>query len=236
LGNRHASKGSGIVLKTPCIIINLKTYQQGYGKKGLELIKGLEKASAGHKGQVAVAAATVDIKYFSEKGSLPVFSQHIDPVGFGAFTGHVLPEAVKEAGAVGTLINHSERRLTIADIGAAVARCREVGLISCVCTNNVDTSAAVAALGPDFLAVEPPELIGGNISVSSARPEIISGSVERVRTINEKVKVLCGAGVKTGKDVAKAIELGSSGVLLASGVVTAKDVMAVMKDLLAGLE
>ncbi len=226
---------SGPMLKTPCIIVNLKTYQQGFGKKGLELLKSLEKASVGYKGQVAVAAATVDIKLFSEKCSLPVFAQHIDPVGFGAFTGHVLPEAVKEAGAAGTLINHAERRLTIADIGAAVSRCREVGLISCVCTNNVDTSAAVAALGPDFLAVEPPELIGGTVSVSSAKPEIISGSVERVRKVNDKVRVLCGAGVKNGKDVSKAIELGSSGVLLASGVVTAKDVQAVMKDLLAGL-
>lgn len=226
----------GPMLKTPCIIVNLKTYQQGFGKKGLELIKNLEKASTGFKGQVAVAAATVDIKFFSEKSSLPVFAQHIDPVGFGAFTGHVLPEAVKEAGAIGTLINHAERRLTIADIGAAVSRCREVGLTSCVCTNNVDTSAAVAALGPDFLAVEPPELIGGTVSVSTAKPEIISGSVERVRKVNDKVKVLCGAGVKNGKDVSKAIELGSSGVLLASGVVTAKDVQAVMKDLLSGLQ
>jgi len=224
------------VLKTPCIIVNLKTYQQGFGKKGLELIKDLEKASSGYKGQVAVAAATVDIKFFSERGSLPVFAQHIDPVGYGAFTGHVLPEAIKEAGAVGTLINHSERRLTIADIGAAVSRCREVGLISCVCTNNVDTSAAVAALGPDFLAVEPPELIGGNVSVSSAKPEIVSMSVSRVRKVNDKVKVLCGAGVKNGNDVRKSIDLGTSGVLLASGVVTAKDVLAVMKDLLAGLD
>jgi triosephosphate isomerase (TIM) len=224
------------MLKTPCIIVNLKTYQQGFGKKGLELLKALEKASTGYQGQVAVAAATVDIKLFSEKSALPVFAQHIDPVGFGAFTGHVLPEAVKEAGATGTLINHAERRLTIADIGAAVSRCREVGLISCVCTNNVDTSAAVAALGPDFLAVEPPELIGGNVSVSSAKPEIISGSVQRVRKVNDKVKVLCGAGVKNGKDVSKALELGSAGVLLASGVVTAKDVGAVMKDLLLGLQ
>jgi triosephosphate isomerase len=93
----------------------------------------------------------------------------------------------------------------------------------------------VAALGPDFLAVEPPELIGGNISVSTAKPEIVSGSVQRVHKVNDKVKVLCGAGVKSGKDVAKSLELGAEGVLLASWVVTAKDVVAVMKDLLAGL-
>jgi len=230
------SLGSGPVLRVPCIIVNFKVYQQGYGKTGLKLLKDLERASKGHEGQVAAAVAAIDIRHFADGSALPIFSQHIDPIGFGAHTGHVLPEAVKEAGAVGTLINHSERRLTIADIGAAVSRCREVGLLSCVCTNNVDTSAAVAALGPDYLAVEPPELIGGTVSVSSARPEVVSGSVVRVRKVNDKVKVLCGAGVKSGKDVAKAIELGSSGVLLASGVVTAKDVAAVMRDLLAGLK
>lgn len=223
------------MLRIPVIIINLKTYKEGYGKRGLELLKGIERASASHKGQVAVAAGPADIALFSQGCSLPVLSQHIDPVGHGAYTGHVLPEAVKEAGAVGTLINHSERRLTLADIEASIARAKEVGLLTCVCTNNIDTSAAVAALDPDYLAVEPPELIGGDISVSSARPEVISGSVEKVHRINKDVKVLCGAGVKNGDDVRKAIELGSAGVLLASGVVKAKDVSKVMKDLLAGL-
>lgn len=223
------------MLRLPVIIINLKTYKEGYGKRGLELLKGIEKVSASHKGQVAVAAGPADIALFSQGCSLPVLSQHIDPVGHGAYTGHVLPEAVKEAGAVGTLINHSERRLTLADIEASIARAKEVGLLTCVCTNNIDTSAAVAALDPDYLAVEPPELIGGDISVSSARPEVISGSVEKVHRINKDVKVLCGAGVKNGDDVRKAIELGSAGVLLASGVVKAKDVVKVMKDLLAGL-
>jgi triosephosphate isomerase len=224
------------VLRTPAIIINFKTYEQGFGKKGLELLRAIEKASGSHKGHVAAAVGPADIKHYVELTSIPIFSQHIDPVGFGAFTGHVVPEAVKEAGAIGTLVNHSERRLTIAEIEAAVSRCRSIGLLTCVCTNNIDTSAAVAALGPDYLAVEPPELIGGDISVSTARPEVISGSVEKVHAISKDVKVLCGAGVKNGTDVKKAIELGSEGVLLASGVVKAKDISGVMKDLLSGLD
>jgi triosephosphate isomerase len=184
---------------------------------------------------VAAAVGVADIRFFAENSSIPIFAQHIDPVGHGAHTGHVLPESVKEAGAIGTLINHSERRLTIADIEAANSRARAVGLLTCVCTNNIETSAAIASLGPDYLAVEPPELIGGDISVSKAKPEIVSGSVEKVKAINPFVLVLCGAGVKNGEDVKKAIELGSSGVLLASGVVKAKDVGAVMRDLLSGL-
>ena len=81
---------------------------------------------------------------------------------------------------------------------------------------------------------EEPELIGGDISVTSADPEIVSGTVEAVRKINKSAKILCGAGVKNGKDVAKAIELGAEGVLLASGVVKAKDTISVLKDLASG--
>ena len=85
------------------------------------------------------------------------------------------------------------------------------------------------------MCIEPPELIGGDISVTTANPGIVSNSVEAVKSINDKVKILCGAGVKNGKDVAKAIELGADGVLLASGVVKAKDKEGVIRDLASGL-
>ncbi len=144
-------------------------------------------------------------------------------------------EAVKEAGAVGTLINHSEHRLRLADIDDCVKRAKEAGLITCVCTNNLSTSKAASLLSPDFVAVEPPELIGGDISVSKAQPELVKGTVDAVKSVSPNVKVLCGAGVKNGEDVKKALELGSEGVLLASGVVKAKDVEAAMRDLISGL-
>jgi triosephosphate isomerase len=47
------------------------------------------------------------------------------------------------------------------------------------------------------------------------------------------VPVLCGAGVKTGKDVRRALELGAKGVLLASGVVKAKDPRKALQDLVS---
>ena len=56
-----------------------------------------------------------------------------------------------------------------------------------------------------------------------------------VRKVDPNVKVLCGAGVKTGKDIRKALELGAHGVLLASGVVKAKDKRATLMDLVGGL-
>jgi triosephosphate isomerase len=168
--------------------------------------------------------------------SIPVWAEHIDPIKPGSHTGWTLPEAVKDAGAVGTLINHSEHRLTLAEIDACLTRSKETGLDNIVCTNNVATSKAAAAFNPQFVAVEPPELIGGDISVTTADPDIVSGSVEAVKSINDNVMVLCGAGVKNGKDVSKALELGSAGVLLASGIVKASYKKSVIQDLASGIK
>ncbi|MCK4474776.1 triose-phosphate isomerase, partial [Candidatus Bathyarchaeota archaeon] len=151
------------------------------------------------------------------------FAQHIDPVQPGSHTGHVLAESVKEAGAIGTLINHSERQLKLSDIDRVIKKTRESGLLSVVCANNPSISAAVATLKPDIIAVEPPELIGTGISVSKAKPKVVTDTVRLVREVNPKVTILCGAGITSGEDVAAALRLGTRGVLVASGIVKAKD-------------
>ncbi|UCE39632.1 MAG: triose-phosphate isomerase [Thermoplasmata archaeon] len=223
------------MIATPIIIVNYKTYEKGYGKNALELTRMLQKVAEDTKANVGIAVCPTDIAVIAKECTLPVFSQHIDPIGFGSHTGYILPEAVKEAGAVGTLINHSEHRLRLADIEECVRRAKEVGLVTCVCTNNLETSRAASVLSPDFVAVEPPELIGGDISVSKAQPELVSKTVDAVKAVSPNVKVLCGAGVKNGEDVKKALELGSEGILLASGIVKAKDVEAATRDLISGL-
>jgi len=86
-----------------------------------------------------------------------------------------------------------------------------------------------------MIAVEPPELIGGDISVTSADPTIVSNTVSLVNSVNPQVVTLCGAGVKNGQDVSTAIELGTSGVLLASGVTKAEDPLSVLRDLVSSL-
>ena len=184
---------------------------------------------------MAIAVQATDIGLCANEVSIPVFAEHIDPIKPGSHTGWTLPEAVKSAGAVGTLINHSEHRLILADVDVCISRAKELNLDHIVCSNNVATSKAIAAFSPNFVAVEPPELIGGDISVTTANPEIVRDSVEAVKVINKNVKVLCGAGVKNGKDVAKSIELGADGVLLASGIVKAKNQEQVIRDLVSGL-
>lgn len=210
-------------VRTPIVLVNFKTYAEGTGKNALKLAKTCERVSLETDVCVGAAPQFVDIASIADMVKVPVFAQHIDPVSAGSFTGHVLPESVKEAGAVGTLINHSERRLKLADIDAVITRARENGLLSVVCSNNDVVSAAAAALKPDMIAVEPPELIGTGIPVSKARPEVVSGTVSLVKKVNRDVIVLCGAGISKGEDMAAALRLGTEGVLVASGIVKAKD-------------
>jgi len=184
---------------------------------------------------IAVAVQAADIKAVADAVSIPVLAQHIDAVGFGSNTGHILPEAVKEAGAVGTLLNHSEHQLHIKMIAGGIDRARQVGLKTIVCANTADKAAEVAELDPDMVAVEPPELIGGDISVSTAKPEIIKNTVEKVEQVAD-IPVLCGAGVKTGDDIKKSIELGAKGVLLASGITKAEEPKKVLLDMAKSLE
>jgi triosephosphate isomerase len=217
-------------ISTPIIVVNFKTYAEATGRKALDLAKKCERTSLETEICVGVAPQFVDIPVIAKAVSIPVFAQHIDPIKPGSSTGHILPEAVKEAGAVGTLINHSERRLRLADIDAAVTRAREVGLTSLVCTNNSPVSAAAAALKPDMIAVEPPDLIGTGIPVSKAKPEVVSGTVELVKKVNPDVIVLCGAGITSGEDVAAALRLGTEGVLVASGVVKAQNPYKVLLE------
>ncbi len=217
-------------LQVPIIIVNYKTYAEATGKKAVKLSKIAEKVRLESGVNVGVAPQFTDITSIADAVSIPVFAQHIDPITPGSFTGHILLESVKEAGAVGTLINHSERRLKLFEIDAIVTKTRESGLVSVVCTNNAGVSAAAAALKPDMIAVEPPELIGTGIPVSKAKPEVVSGTVELVKRINPKVVTLCGAGITTGEDVAAALKLGTKGVLVASGVVKAKDPRKVLME------
>jgi len=223
------------MLSTPTIVLNVKTYTEAVGDHAVHIAQLMDKLASETGASLSICVQATDIWRVQQAVSLPVFAEHFDAIQPGSHTGWTLPEAVQAAGAVGTLINHSEHRLTLADIETCIKKSKELSLDHIVCTNTVSTSKAAACFSPHFIAIEPPELIGGDISVTTADPGIVSGSVDAVHNIDNQIKVLCGAGVKNGKDVAKSIELGADGVLLASGVVKAKDKEAVLRDLIAGL-
>ena len=220
---------------SPIIIVNLKAYEQGYGANGFDLCKIMEEISIEHNVNLAAAVSAIDLVDFSDNLKIPIFAQHVDGVNYGSHTGSILPEAVRYSGAVGTLVNHAECQMSWDEIEKTINRCKDIGLSTVLCTADLKSSEKGAHLNPDMIAVEPPELIGGDISVSTAKPEIISDTVKIVKKINSNISVLCGAGVKNQEDVSKAISLGSEGILLASGVVKSSEPRKVLIDLIQGL-
>lgn len=219
------------MLKTPLVVVNFKTYRQGVGSSGIKLLKVMEELHESYSGHLAAAVTSFDLGRYTSTVELPVLTQHGDHVGYGSHTGAQLLELAKEYGAVGTLLNHSECRMLLFDLAQSVEKARELGLITVVCSGDVPSTRAAAALNPDFVAVEPPELISGDVSVSKARPELIRDAAEAVSRISESI-LLCGAGVKDGTDMKKALELGAKGVLLASGVVKTNNPKDVLQDII----
>ena len=217
-------------MKKPIIIINYKTYLESSGDRAREITWAAREVMRETGIRIIVCPQTPEL--FHHKGyDIEIFSQHIDPIEPGSHTGHILPESLKFCGVTGSLINHSEDRMPADKIKKCVELCRKHGLISVVCAESVEKVKEVSAFKPDFVAIEPPELIGSGIPVSKADPEIVRRSVDAVSDPN--VKVLCGAGISKGEDVVAAMDLGTHGVLLASGVVKAKDPGAALRGLVS---
>ena len=222
-------------MDTPIVILNYKTYLESSGLNALNLAKDLESASIESGITMVAVPQAIDIYRISEETSIPIFAQHLDSITPGGHTGSNLIDGFVEAGISGTLINHSEMRLKLADIDSIVKKCSEFNIESCVCTNNIETSKAAALLNPTAVAVEPPELIGTGIPVSQAQPEIVEDTVREVKALNKDVKVLCGAGITTGDDMKAAMDLGADGVLLASGIIKAESPKEAILDLVSKL-
>jgi triosephosphate isomerase len=215
-------------MQKPIIILNYKTYLESSGDKGRQLTWAARDLMKETGIRIIVCPQTPEL--FHHKGyDVEVFAQHVDPIEPGSHTGHVLPQSLQFCGVTGSLINHSEDRRPVEEIKKCVEVLRRLGMTSVVCAESIEKVKEVSQFKPDFVAIEPPELIGSGIPVSKADPGIVRNSVAAVTDPN--VKVLCGAGISKGEDVKAALELGTVGVLLASGVVKAKDPKAALRDL-----
>lgn len=229
-------------IKLPTIMINFKTYNEASGKDAIALAKICKEVNAKlqkekKNASVSICPQASDIYACSQNtnNNVPVLAQHVNTELPGGHTGKITIKSLKENGAIGSLINHSENRIPFEQIAQTIALLQEAKMTAIVCVKNVSEAKKIAKLNPDAIAIEPPKLIGGDISVTSADPNIIIKSVEAVHKINSEIPVLCGAGVKNKKDVAKAIELGAAGVLIASGVTKAKNKKKAVEDLCKGV-
>jgi len=220
-------------MPSPFILVNLKTFKEGMGNRAHMIANAAQLVAHESGVTIGIAPSYIDLHPISHHFAIPVYAQHVDGYEPGAHTGHITADALKTAGAAGSLINHSERRLSLADIETSIRVLQAQKLIAVVCSNNEATSAGAAALAPEYVAIEPPELIGSGVSVSKANPEIIRRSVAAVHAVNPKVKVLTGAGIQSGDCVKIAVDLGTDGVLLASSVVKAQEPATVLRDLVS---
>jgi triosephosphate isomerase len=222
-------------MPSPFILVKVKTFREGMGNRAHMIANAAQLVARESGATIGIAPSYIDLHPICHHFAIPVYAQHVDGYEPGAHTGHITADAIKLAGAAGSLVNHSERRLTLADIEASVRALQAQKLTVVVCSNNEATSAAAAALAPEYVAIEPPELIGSGVSVSKANPDIIRKSVAAVHAVNAKVRVLTGAGIQSGECVKIAVDLGTDGVLLASSVVKAKEPAGVLRDLVSKL-
>ena len=218
------------MLKTPLFITNFKNYEQATGQNAVKLAKIHQKVAEDTGASIGVAVNPIDLYRVKQAVNIPVFAQHVDPIDYGSFTGHTLPQALKKAGAIGSLLNHSERRLDRDTLTNALACAQKSSLVRILCAESPEEAEELIQLDPDFLAFEPPELIGSSSkSVSSEEPD----SIKKVVASSAGVPILVGAGVNCADDIKVALELGAQGFLVASAIVKSRNPEKSLRELIA---
>ncbi len=221
-------------LRPPLFEIGLKGYL--YGAGAVRLAREIDRLAGDLDVGVVFDPQAVDIAAVArETRHLLVFAQHLDPVTSGRGVGRMLPEAVREAGAVGAMLNHSERPMTLGDIGRSIERAREVGLATLVYADSPAQAAAVAMLGPDIVLAEPPELIATSRSAATEMRAFVERAVELVARVDPGIIVMCGAGVQTADDVTAMMGLGVGGTGSSSGILRSPDPVARATEMITAM-
>jgi triosephosphate isomerase len=203
----------------PVLVVNFKNYRQSLSEEGLQLSRSIQAAAIESKASVVLAPPPVMLSTFLAETSLPVFSQHVDPLAAENSTGFVTPSSLAVLGCAGSLVNHSEHRVPLEQVGDSVSKLRSSSLLSLVCARDPDEASTLAAFRPDFIAFEPPGLIGSGRAVSKVSPDLVAESVKAIVKASPRTVPLCGAGIVDGSDVRAALALGARGALVSSGIV-----------------
>jgi triosephosphate isomerase len=204
---------------TRLFLINFKNYTEISADRTVSLALAAQKAAKTLNVEIVVAPPQPSIAIVKQNVDIPVFCQHIDDAKAGQSTGFFIPEMAKSYGAAGSIINHSEHRLSYVVISNLVQRLKQLSMTSVVCAQTPKEVAELAKLNPDFIAIEPPELIGSGKAVSKESPKIIQDSIKSAAQSSKYTKLICGAGIVDQSDVTAALQLGVEGILVASGIV-----------------
>lgn len=200
----------------PIIFLNFKTYQNSTGENALKLAKIVDAMNC-DKAIVCLQAADI-YRVASHLPKLRIFAQHAEPLSYGSNTGHTILEALKQAGATGTMLSHSENRMDLDSVQAVIGIAGSLKMETLVCVKDMKEAEAVDKLKPTYIAYEDPLLIGTGKSVTEYTPYNVSAFCKSVKNSIP----LVGAGISKGEDVRKALSLGANGVLLASAFVNSK--------------
>ncbi len=221
----------------PILILNFKNYLEVAGLASIELAKAAQQVSKSLDGRLKIVACPPQpaLSLVKENVDIPVFAQHVDDAKEGSTTGYFIPEIAKSFGAQGSLINHSEHRIERPEtIQNLVDNLRKLQMVSVVCARSAAEVADIARFKPDYIAIEPPELIGSGKAVSKEDPAIVTDSIESAAKVSQEVRVICGAGITDAADVRSALKLGAKGILVASGVIKATSWVDKISELASG--
>lgn len=218
-------------IRPPFFEIGPKAYL--YGDDMLRLALAIDAAAERYDVDVIVTPQYTDIRLLTgHTRRIHVYAQHMDYLPVGRGLGSVLPEAVKAAGAVGVMLNHAEKKLTLDEIEKTIARADKVGLATIVCADTLEEIEAIARMSPNLIVAEPTALIGTGVTSDS---DYVTATIEAVRRINSEIMVLQGAGIKDGSDVYNVIAAGAQATGSTSGIIKAADPAAMANEMLSAL-
>ena len=204
-----------------------------WGDAMLKLAKVIDATAYKYYVDVIATPQYTDINLLADNTErIFVFAQHMDPLPVGRGLGSVLPEAVKAAGAVGVMLNHAEKPISMDVLAETIRRADEVELGTIVCANTVEDVKAIAKMGPNLIVAEPTDLIGTG---QTSDANYVIETIKTVQEINPDIMVLQGAGISNGKDVYNTIKLGAQATGSTSGIIKAADPYAMVEEMLYNL-
>jgi len=215
------------------IYINFKTYPAGTGPQAVEMAEMIRRVSLVVGIPVTPVVQAFSAYQVSQVNQDWAWGQHADAIKYGSHTGWILPEGWKQAGINGVVLNHAEHKLQFDTLKMTVDRCRAVGLSIGICADSLQEVEKILPLTPDWIAYEPPELIGrSDISVATAEPDVVKSAV--ALTTDSDTKLLIGAGIHDANDISIGLQLGAAGFFIASAIMKADNPEAALRQLLSG--
>ena len=218
-------------IRTPYFEIGTKNYI--YGDTVMEYALAADAAAEKYDIDVLFITPAVEIRRVVEQTKhLIVLAPYMDTLRPGRGMADILPEALKAAGAAGVVVNHCEKPMSLPAIKETIQRAHELDMLVFACADTIAEAKAVAQLHPDILTPEPSELIGGAGSGVSSM-DFVRESIQAIKSIYPDILVEQAAGITNGQQVYDFIMAGSEAAGAASGIVNAKDPLAMIDEMIA---